>query len=49
MTATKIKVSRWKCKCERCGNEWISQTEDIPLVCYKCKAVTWNRPKKSKA
>lgn len=39
-----IKERRWRCKCDRtaCGHEWVTLTDQLPLVCPKCKALTWN-------
>jgi Zn finger protein HypA/HybF involved in hydrogenase expression len=46
MTAQKVKVTRWRCQCERCGGEWISRTEDLPETCSKCRSPYWNKPRK---
>jgi len=40
------KITVLKCKCERCGHEWITRTEEMPKVCPKCKSPYWNVPRK---
>jgi len=42
MAKKEIKV--YECKCERCGHSWITRTEEIPVVCPKCKSPYWNKP-----
>jgi hypothetical protein len=53
MSAKRIRVKAWACKCERepCGHEWVTLTDQLPKVCPKCKALTWNkvRGKKTKS
>jgi len=42
MSKKEIKV--YECKCERCGHSWITRSEDVPVVCPKCKSPYWNKP-----
>jgi hypothetical protein len=35
---------RLVCKCERCGHEWIPQTDEV-YTCAKCRSPYWNKPK----
>ncbi|MEM4137712.1 MAG: hypothetical protein QXF48_03500 [Candidatus Anstonellaceae archaeon] len=42
MAKKEIKV--YECKCERCGHEWITRSEDVPTVCPKCKSPYWDKP-----
>jgi len=42
MSKKEIKV--YECKCERCGHEWITRSEDAPVVCPKCKSPYWDKP-----
>lgn len=46
----KIKITIDGYKCERCTHEWIprTKTEEIPIICPKCKSPYWNKPKKNK-
>jgi hypothetical protein len=48
MAAEKVKITRWRCVCERCGTEWISRTEDLPETCAnsKCRSPYWSKPRK---
>ena len=39
-----IKIKGYKC--ERCGHEWAPRSEEIPIICPKCKSPYWNRAKK---
>ena len=32
----------------RCGHEWITRTEEAPVVCPKCKSPYWNMPRRNK-
>ena len=32
----------YKCKCDKCGREWITKSHDVPNVCPKCHSVKWN-------
>ncbi len=34
----------YECKCERCGHSWITRSEELPIVCPKCKSPYWNKP-----
>ena len=42
MSKKEIKV--YECKCERCGHEWITRSEEAPVVCPKCKSPYWDKP-----
>jgi len=42
MSKKEIKV--YECKCERCKHEWITRSEDAPIVCPKCKSPYWDKP-----
>lgn len=39
-------MERYKCKCERCQWEWIS--DKLPNACARCKTTAWNSKKKEK-
>ena len=41
----KKKITVWECKCERCGHNWITRKEELPLICPKCKTPYWDKPK----
>ena len=49
---SKKEIKMYECKCERCEHEWITRTEESPVVCPKCKSPYWDKPlnndKKSK-
>lgn len=30
-------------KCNRCGHEWLQQSDNIPVKCYKCNSPYWNK------
>lgn len=32
----------YKCKCDKCGKDWITKSNDVPKVCPKCHSVKWN-------
>jgi Zn finger protein HypA/HybF involved in hydrogenase expression len=40
----KKEIKVYECKCERCGHEWITRTEEAPIVCPKCKSPYWDKP-----
>ena len=40
----KKEIKVYECKCERCIHEWITRSEDIPVVCPKCKSPYWDKP-----
>ncbi len=40
----KKEIKVYECKCERCGHEWITRTEESPVVCPKCKSPYWDKP-----
>ncbi|MBS3093107.1 hypothetical protein J4456_00830 [Candidatus Pacearchaeota archaeon] len=40
----KKEIKMFECKCERCGHEWITRTEEAPIVCPKCKSPYWDKP-----
>jgi len=42
MAKKEIKV--YECKCERCSHEWITRSEDVPVVCPSCKSPYWDKP-----
>ena len=46
---TSIKRKRKKVnplvKCLRCDYSWSPRTEDLPIVCAKCKSAYWDVPK----
>ena len=46
MSKKEIKV--YECKCERCNHEWITRSEDAPIVCPKCKSPYWDKPLNNK-
>ena len=35
-----------KCKCKKCGWEWIPRIETKPKQCPKCKLYDWDKPKR---
>lgn len=41
----KFKLNVWKCQCERCSYEWLSQSSNKPKACNRCKSLYWNTPK----
>ena len=45
---TKKEVKVYECKCERCMHEWITRSEEIPVVCPKCKSPYWDKPLNNK-
>lgn len=49
MTHKRKKVVKWlyDCRCERCGHEWETKEDQLPLTCPKCKSPYWNRPRRS--
>lgn len=46
MAKKEIKV--YECRCERCKHEWITRTEETPVVCPKCKSPYWDKPLEKK-
>lgn len=49
MSAKKITVKMWECRCELSdcpskGEPWMSRGEYPPKRCSTCKRLTWNRP-----
>ena len=40
----KKEIKVYECKCERCKHEWITMTEELPVVCPKCKSPYWDKP-----
>lgn len=50
MTAKPIKVKRWQCVCEKCGEVWQSRTEEKPNICPFCKTAHWEhgKPRRTK-
>jgi predicted Zn-ribbon and HTH transcriptional regulator len=41
---SKKEIRVYKCRCERCGHEWITRNEGAPVVCPKCKSPYWDKP-----
>jgi len=35
-----------KCKCLKCGHEWVPRSLGIPASCPRCKNYNWDKPKK---
>jgi len=46
MDKKEIKV--YECKYESCKHEWITITEEAPVVCPKCKSSYWDKPLNNK-
>jgi len=44
----KKEIKVYECKCERCEHEWITRTEELPIVCPKCKSPYWDKPLNNK-
>ncbi len=44
----KKEINVYECKCERCEHEWITRSEDVPIVCPKCKSPYWDKPLNNK-
>ncbi|MBS3076150.1 hypothetical protein J4481_00210 [Candidatus Pacearchaeota archaeon] len=40
---SKKEVKVYECICERCKHGWITRTEDLPVVCPKCKSPYWDK------
>jgi len=38
----RIPIQFWSCTCEKCGNFWVSRSENIPKLCPSCKSVNWD-------
>lgn len=43
--ATQVTVSRWDCRCGKCGREWQSRDETKPTMCRFCKSRGYEQPK----
>lgn len=43
MALEKILKAAWKCKCERCFFEWVSDNEKPPIRCARCKSMYWEK------
>lgn len=41
---SKKEITVYECKCERCKHEWITRSEDSPVVCPSCKSPYWDKP-----
>jgi len=41
---SKKEITVYECKCERCKHEWITRSEDSPIVCPSCKSPYWDKP-----
>jgi predicted Zn-ribbon and HTH transcriptional regulator len=48
ITMSKKEIKVYECKCERCGHEWITRSEEAPIVCPKCKSPYWDKPLNNK-
>jgi len=44
----KKEIKVYGCKCERCKHKWITRSEEIPVVCPKCKSPYWDKPLNNK-
>ena len=46
---TRVKMTVWGWRCERCGHDWLprEQGKPEPKVCPKCKSPYWNSPRKA--
>ena len=47
MSAKRINIKAWECRCERpqCpgkGKPWISKGKELPKYCVFCKTIRWN-------
>ena len=40
----KKEIKVYECQCERCQHKWITRSEEIPVVCPKCKSPYWDKP-----
>ena len=47
-TMSKVKVTVWAWRCERCEHQWLPREQDgpEPKVCPRCKSPYWNRPRR---
>ena len=45
---SKVKVTVWAWRCERCEHQWLPREQDgpEPKVCPRCKSPYWNRPRR---
>lgn len=43
-----MKIVLTRLKCKRCGHGWYPKSENMPMVCPKCKSPYWAIPKKTK-
>jgi len=32
-----------RCKCDKCGNDWISKVAGLPKACPSCRATNWSK------
>ena len=44
LSMAKKEIKMYECQCERCKHTWITRTEEIPVVCPRCKSPYWNKP-----
>ena len=44
-----ITITRYNCRCERCGYEWQTNADAVPKVCGRCKSQRWNEAKKERS
>lgn len=42
----KSTITVLSCTCLRCGYEWQTRGEDVPVRCAGCGSVYWNRPRR---
>ncbi len=40
----KKEIKVYECQCERCGHKWITRSDELPIVCPKCKSPYWDKP-----
>lgn len=43
-----ITIMMMKCKCVRCGNQWIARVPGRPKQCPNCKQTKWDTPSRFK-
>lgn len=46
---SKKEAKVYDCKCERCKHKWITRSNEVPIVCPRCKSPYWNKPLKNKS
>ena len=45
----KVTITRYNCRCDRCGYEWQTQKDAEPRVCGRCKSANWNKGERKEA